>query len=703
MIFRQQIAPAERLINVGHKYFRSFLVLSGVLFAWPAFAVILDPPDLRCASVNIGGDVTLTWVVPPDPGGDFLEYKIYSSGAIGGPYTPAGTVGTYAQTTFFHPGAGAQAGPRYYYVTTDSTSPAPNESIASDTLSTIFVQVGQSTPMGNAVISWNPPAVLPSSQTISVYLEYPLGNWILLADLPPTATSYQHVVSVCEATLTFRVGLNDGSGCVSFSSRDSDLFADATPPSSPIITSVSVDTISGLSTIEWEPSPQADTDGYILLTVTPGGGVIIDTVYGQFNTFYEWGASTADLGPEAFTIAAFDTCLVGTPPSPNTSATLPEHTTMHLTNSYDQCGGNVYLTWSPYGGWQPASYQVLVQMDGGLWNVVANLAGSQLSYLHTVQPEHQYCYVIKAINADPAITSLSNESCRFSDHSAIPQFNYLRTVTVVDSTTIMIIDSVDVSAYATAYILERSDNGGAWSAIATAPAGAGPVITWIDAAVEPATIAYRYRVQVYDSCGTFTLTSNIGGNIILNGRSELDNTNDLFWNTYAQWAGSVAGYTIHRRVANEAMEPIGMAPATELTYNDDVSVFIESTGRFCYYVEAVETGNPSGINATSASNQICVVQEDLVYIPNAFIIGGINSIFIPVIGYVDVLEYEFNIINRWGQVIWTSNDRYEGWDGTIGSQVMPTGLYAYYCTFHNGAGRRFEERGTVMLLTAEGN
>jgi gliding motility-associated-like protein len=694
---------AERLINVVPIHIRSFVAFLAIVGAVPVSAVILDPPEVRCASVNIGGDVTLTWVVPSDPGGDFFEYRIYGSIALGGPYALVGSVGVYGQTTFFHAGAGAQTGPRYYYATTVSTSAPPNESISSDTLSTIFVEVGQSTPMGNAVITWNAPTVLPSSQTISVYLEYPLGNWILLADLPPDATSYQHVVSVCEAFLNFRVGLNDELGCVSFSSRDGEIFEDVTPPSSPIMTTVSVDTITGLATMEWAPSPEGDTDGYILLTVTPGGGVIIDTVFGQFNNFYQWSASTADLGAEAFTVAAFDTCLVGTPPSPNTSATLPEHTTIHLTNSYDQCGGQVFLTWSPYGGWEVGSYQVLVQVDGGLWSVVATVAGSQTSYLHTVQPERQYCYVIKAVSLDPTVSSLSNKSCRYSDHSAIPQFNYLRTVTVVGPEAIMIVDSTDTGAYVTGLTLERSVNGASWQPIASAPAGAGPVITWVDNDVDPSTNAYRYRVHVYDSCGSFAVTSNIGGNIILHGRSELDNYNYLDWNTYADWAGEILEYRIHRRVANEAMEQIAQVPAPDIEYADDVAAFIESTGRFCYYVEAVESGNPSGINATSASNEICVVQEDLVYIPNAFIVGGINSIFIPVIGYVDVQGYELNIINRWGQIIWTTNDRYEGWDGTLGSQVMPTGLYAYYCTFHNGAGRRFEERGTVMLLTAEGN
>jgi hypothetical protein len=83
-------------------------------------------------------------------------------------------------------------------------------------------------------------------------------------------------------------GLADANGCVSFSNRDGEVFNDVTPPSVPVITAVSVDSTNGLSTLSWTPSPQADTDGYIIVYNGPGGAVIIDTVFGQFNNTYQW-------------------------------------------------------------------------------------------------------------------------------------------------------------------------------------------------------------------------------------------------------------------------------------------------------------------------------------------------------------------------------------------------------------------------------
>ncbi|MCB9166363.1 MAG: gliding motility-associated C-terminal domain-containing protein [Flavobacteriales bacterium] len=123
-----------------------------------------------------------------------------------------------------------------------------------------------------------------------------------------------------------------------------------------------------------------------------------------------------------------------------------------------------------------------------------------------------------------------------------------------------------------------------------------------------------------------------------------------------------------------------------------------TNGRFCYFVEANETGDPSGINASSISNEACAIQEAQFWVPNAFIVGGVNSDFKPVTAYTDFRAYTFIIYNRWGQEIWSTTDPNEAWKGTVKGSFVPQGVYAYYCGFENGAGRRFEKRGTVTCL-----
>src|SRR5690606_15763610 len=82
-------------------FFRSVFLLCMIAISIVSKAVILDPPSLRCASVDLAGDVTLTWAVPPDPDGDFLEYRIYGATVPAGPYALVATVPVYANLAQF--------------------------------------------------------------------------------------------------------------------------------------------------------------------------------------------------------------------------------------------------------------------------------------------------------------------------------------------------------------------------------------------------------------------------------------------------------------------------------------------------------------------------------------------------------------------------------------------------------------------------
>jgi len=664
-------------------------------------AQAVPAPALQCASVNVAGDVTLTWQQPADPGSEFVQYEIFYSTDAAGPFVQIAVEPVLATNTYFHAGADANTGARYYYMTTVSAGPPPSTSAPSDTLATVYLQVFQSTPLGNANLSWNAPATASTaSNEFSVWMEYPLGTWTMLDEVPATTFNYQHEISICNDTLNFRIGLADASGCISFSNAIGDRFEDATPPSTPVMTAVTVDSTSGLSTLNWEPSPEGDTDGYIIVLVTPGGGIIIDTIFGQSNTTYTWPPSTAGLAPESFTIAAFDTCQVGIPPSPNTSATRPPHTTMHATTLYDRCAASVTVRWTPYVGWPVQSYQVLVQVDGGPWGTLANVDPNDLQLVRTVEPDRTYCFLVKAIGTPGGVYSLSNRTCRTSTYPPLPSFNYLSTVTVTGEEQIMVMNVIDPTAEISAFRIERSDNGAPFETLALVPGGAGPVLTFVDEPVEPDVVGYRYRVMVLDSCGTDALESNVGGNIVLRASSRLDGFNVLEWTGYAEWAGMVQGYVVSRSVDDSPFVPIAVLPDFPWAFEDDVQGLVASSGKACYRVQALESGNPGGANATSESNVACTVQQDLVYIPNAFIVGGANPVFQPILSFVDVSDYQLVIINRWGQEIWRTSDPGKPWDGRVDGQLLPIGVYGYYCAFNNGAGRRFEKRGTVTLLTA---
>jgi gliding motility-associated-like protein len=68
-----------------------------------------------------------------------------------------------------------------------------------------------------------------------------------------------------------------------------------------------------------------------------------------------------------------------------------------------------------------------------------------------------------------------------------------------------------------------------------------------------------------------------------------------------------------------------------------------------------------------------------VYAPNAFTPDGdgINERFRPIIMDQEEQLYRLSIFDRWGEQIWTSTNPDEGWDGTMGGEVIKTDIYVW--------------------------
>ena len=71
-------------------------------------------------------------------------------------------------------------------------------------------------------------------------------------------------------------------------------------------------------------------------------------------------------------------------------------------------------------------------------------------------------------------------------------------------------------------------------------------------------------------------------------------------------------------------------------------------------------------------------KEPVVWIPNAILIGGVNNTFQPVVSFADFANYRMEIHNRWGDVLFSTEDFATGWDGTYKDQFVPEGTYGYF-------------------------
>jgi gliding motility-associated-like protein len=86
-----------------------------------------------------------------------------------------------------------------------------------------------------------------------------------------------------------------------------------------------------------------------------------------------------------------------------------------------------------------------------------------------------------------------------------------------------------------------------------------------------------------------------------------------------------------------------------------------------------------------------------IYVPTAFTPNndGKNDV-LQVIG--DVEEMTFTVFNRWGQVVFSSRNKNNGWDGTLKGMPLATGTYVYLLKGKSLSGKRVEQKGTVTLI-----
>jgi gliding motility-associated-like protein len=91
-----------------------------------------------------------------------------------------------------------------------------------------------------------------------------------------------------------------------------------------------------------------------------------------------------------------------------------------------------------------------------------------------------------------------------------------------------------------------------------------------------------------------------------------------------------------------------------------------------------------------------------VHYPTAFSPDGSgqNDLFHPLIT-CPVTSYTFRVYNRWGQLIFETNDANAGWDGKYKGEASGIGVYVWYVDYHGiRSGQNFSQKvsGNVTLV-----
>lgn len=107
-------------------------------------------------------------------------------------------------------------------------------------------------------------------------------------------------------------------------------------------------------------------------------------------------------------------------------------------------------------------------------------------------------------------------------------------------------------------------------------------------------------------------------------------------------------------------------------------------------------------NNCTARDTLMVAQKDCLeglYIPNAFSPNGdgINDVFRPLI-LGDIQSFNFQIFNRWGQLVFQTNKPGAGWDGRLGSARQDNNVFVWVCVYQLNGQPVQKRKGTLTLV-----
>jgi gliding motility-associated-like protein len=545
--------------------------------------------------------------------------------------------------------------------------------------------------VSNDTLQWAP--VINNCGPFAGYLVFgstqPNGPYSLLTTVTnPSQTSFFHAAANGQ---TWYYYLQSDHNCPGQTRLSSDTL-DNRIPLMGNIRRASVE--GGGVVLAWEASTSPETFAYVISRSGNMGTVIVDTVFGANNLGYtDFGAMPSDRS-ETYFIVALDPC-------GNKSLVGQSHSTVFTTLAAPTaCQAAIGLSWSAYTGWSQgvARYEIFATVNGGAPVLVGQANTTTFSYTQVNDGEN-VCMYVEAVANGTGDRARSNERCTVVDITQPLRNIDLLAADVTPTGEVVIEWSWNPSAIINAANANRFRPGNDAAANLginlTTPLNALNTLTDVN---PPITGGLEYVVVARDECGN-TITSNSVFTLSLRGQASGDGFNRLQWDAYQHDLLTGLAFELVKVSATGNETVVYTGGPDVLSYDDPIDPL--NSEECCYYLRArINLTAPDGktFDRTVRSSRVCLSQPVLLYVPNVFAPNGINRIFKPQTPTQNLESYSMNIYDRWGGLVFTSDNIDLGWNGDRGQEVMPQGVYLYHIVVKQANGQSLEKTGTVALI-----
>lgn len=531
------------------------------------------------------------------------------------------------------------------------------------------------------------------------------SSYIVKDTVYPPDTSYVDTVTFCQRHGKYQITQINLDNTKHPSVEKSILETDPTPEPL-VLDSISITENNNIA-LGWQLSPDYTLEGYIIW-IWQDGGLGLHEIKRINNPKQKTGVID-DLYPcdttHRLLTIAYDGCYTKIGGSPNMDSAYLQSPARIDKINYDVCKQETTIHFDEYNTSEGIFNQKVTEYQ--LWRSAEGNAplkrdaqDSVSKFTDNVSPGVDYQYFIRTILTSDSISQASSTSCRRNRQTRTisqPEKGFIESASV-ESEAIQISGYGDINAEGMEYVLKRSENPSAnYMTVDTIPANQ-EYWTVPDTDADFDNKSYYYQLIALDSCGNERQKSDTARTILLELTTEEENTNQLHWNHYEGWV-EVDHYLIYRYKNQEQPERIDYIEGYRNSYRDQGAEELY-TGQWHYKVRAVEsTGNRFGERASAWSNEVKASQQTRVKMPNAFKPSSTTHYtFKPVATNINPEGYSLKIFNRWGAMIFESNDPNRGWAGWYKNELAPIGTYVYLLQYKNQDGELKQKKGTVTLI-----
>ena len=210
--------------------------------------------------------------------------------------------------------------------------------------------------------------------------------------------------------------------------------------------------------------------------------------------------------------------------------------------------------------------------------------------------------------------------------------------------------------------------------------------TYTDKAADPQSNSYWYKIIAEDNCGNTSAFSQVARSILLKGSVQGNDANaTLNWNAYE-------GFNVAK---NELQRDNALYASPVLMDYNDTYFYNNQFNGHDYRISALENANNGLI---SWSNTLHLYYQPHIWAPNVFSPQGDNINDTYQVGTSGITAYHLSILNRWGEILFQTDDMKAGWDGRFHGLDSPEGVYMYQIRAHAANGTWINKSGTICLI-----